>query len=185
MLLTTLLAEHPEAVADIVHQTPLWVWGLLAGLAALGLSATRRRTLHLGRLVLMPLVMGALALWGVQSAFSATGRLPELLALWAACYAALLMIGLRMAPPAGARYDAATRSFELPGSWLPLALILAVFLMKYGIGVQLAMAPTLARDAGFAFTVTALYGLLSGLFAARTLRVLRLARGSGPSAALA
>jgi hypothetical protein len=57
-----------------------------------------------------------------------------------------------------------------------MLLILAVFLMKYGVGVQLAMEPRLARDAGFAFAVTALYGLLSGLFAARGLRVLRLAR---------
>lgn len=185
MLLTTLLAEHPEAVADIARQTPVWVWGLLAGLVALGLSATRRRTLHLGRLVLMPLVMGGLALWGVQSAFSTTGRLPELLALWATCYAALLMAGLRMAPPIGARYDAPTHSFELPGSWVPLALILAVFLMKYGIGVQLAMAPTLARNAGFAFIMTALYVLLSGLFAERTLRVLRLVRRTPTLAAVA
>ena len=42
--------------------------------------------------------------------------------------------------------------------------------------------PALARAPGFAFAVTALYGLLSGLFAARTLRVLRLAR---PAPALA
>lgn len=175
MLLTELLAKHPEAVSGIARQTPVWVWGLLAGLTALGLSATRDRSLHIGRIVLMPLIMGALALWGVQSAFGASGRLAELLALWGACYATLLIVGTRMAPPAGARYDAATHSFALPGSWVPLVLILSVFLMKYGIGVQLAMAPELPRDAGFAFTVTALYGLLSGLFAARTLRVLRLA----------
>lgn len=175
MLLTQLLAEHPEAIADIVRRTPVWVWGMLGGLVALGLSATRSRTLHVGRLVLMPVAMGVLALWGVQAAFGNTGRLAELLALWAACCAALLVVGSRMAPPPGARYNAATRSFQLPGSWVPLGLILAVFSMKYGIGVQLAMAPELARDAGFAFAVSALYGLLSGLFAARTLRVLRLA----------
>jgi hypothetical protein len=182
MLLTQLLAEHPEAAADIVRHTPLWVAGVLAGLTVLGLSAARTRLVHLGRLLLMPLVMGGLALWGVQSAFGASGRLAELLALWAACYAALLALGTRLSPPAGAAYDAATRTFTLPGSWVPLGLILAVFLMKYGIGVQLAMEPALARESGFAFGVTTLYGLLSGLFAARTLRVLRLAR---PAAARA
>ena len=102
--------------------------------------------------------------------------LAELLALWAAGCAALLALGTRLAPPVGAAYEAATRSFRLPGSWVPMGLILVVFLMKYGIGVQLALEPTLARAPGFAFAVTALYGLLSGLFAARTLRVLRLAR---------
>ena len=87
-----------------------------------------------------------------------------------------------LAPPAGTRWNAAARSFHLPGSWVPMGLILAVFLMKYAIGVQLAMQPALAHASGFAFVVTALYGLLSGLFAARTLRVLRSTRG--PAAAV-
>ena len=64
----------------------------------------------------------------------------------------------------------------MPGSWVPMLLILAVFLMKYVIGVQLAMEPALAHNNSFAFVVTAIYGALSGLFAARTLRVLRLMR---------
>ncbi|QTD43937.1 DUF6622 family protein [Ottowia testudinis] len=183
MLLPQLLAQHPEAAADIVRHTPLWVAGVLAGVTMLGLSATRPRVMHLNRLLLMPLIMGALALWGVQSAFGATGQLAGLLALWAVCCAAMLAVGTRLAPPAGTRYDAATRHFTLPGSWVPLGLILAVFLMKYGIGVQLAMAPSLSREASFAFAVTALYGLLSGFFAARTLRVLRLMRGTPASSA--
>ena len=41
MLLTQLLTEHPEAAADIVRHTPLWVAGVLAGLTALGLSAAQ------------------------------------------------------------------------------------------------------------------------------------------------
>ncbi len=176
MLITTLLADHPSAILDIVRGTPPWVAGVLAGLVWLGLSALRSRRVHVARLLAMPAIMGVLALWGVQSAFGATGHLAALLGLWALCYAAVLALGSRLAPPAGASYDAASRSFLLPGSWVPMVLILAVFLMKYGIGVQLAMEPALAHQNTFAFTVTALYGALSGLFAARTLRVLRLMR---------
>jgi len=177
MLLTQLLAEHPDAIVDIVRQTPLWVGGLLAFLLGLGLSATRQRHMTLPRLVLLPLALLGLALWGVQSAFAASGRLGALLAVWALGHAAMLALVPRLPVPAGTRYDAARRSFQLPGSWVPMALILAVFLMKYGIGVQLAMAPELAHQAGFAYTVSTLYGLLSGLFGARTLRLLRLVRG--------
>lgn len=175
MLLTDLLIQHPEAITDIVRHTPPWVGGLLAGLTWLGFTATRQRTLGIARLALMPLAMGGLAVWGVLSAFGASGRLPELMALWAGCYAAVVSLGWRAVAPAGTRFDAATRQFMLPGSRVPLALILAVFLMKYGIGVQLAMEPSLAHDARFATAVAALYGLLSGLFATRSLRVLRLA----------
>lgn len=187
MLLTQLLARHPDAIVDIVRQTPAWVGSLLAGLLCLGLWATRAREVPLARLVLMPLAMGVLALWGVLSAFGsfgATGSLAGLLALWIGCGAALLAIGARGAPPAGTFYDAAARRFHLPGSWVPLGLILAVFLMKYVIGVQLAMEPALAHDMVFAFAVTTLYGGLSGLFAARTLRVLRSTRGPAAAAML-
>ena len=173
MLLTTLLAQHPEAAADIVRHTPPWVGGLLLALTALGLSATRARRLSLPRLLAPPVAMTALALWGVQSAFSGHGA--ALLALWAACAGGVVAAGARRAAPAGARYDAAQRAFALPGSWLPLALMLGVFLTKYAVGVQLALAPELARSSGFALGVTALYGALSGLFVVRTWRLLRLA----------
>lgn len=114
--------------------------------------------------------------------YSASGRRSLVaLALWTAMLCRPAGRWARLAPPVGAAYDATTRSFRLPGGWVPMGLILAVFLMKYGIGVQLALEPALAR-APAAFAVTALYGLLSGLFAARTLRVLRLAR---PAPALA
>ena len=62
-------------------------------------------------------------------------------------------------------------------------LIVLVFLMKYGVGVQLAMEPALAHHTGFAFATTAVYGALSGLFAVRSLRVLRLARRPGATLA--
>ena len=174
MLLTDLLIQHPEAIASILGKTPAWVGGLLAGLAWLGYSSSRARNVHLGRLALMPVAMGGLALWGVYSAFGAGGRLAEVLAVWAACYVAVIAAGWSMQAPEGTAYQPATRSFHMPGSWIPLVLIMMVFLMKYGIGVQLAMEPALARDAGFEFTVAALYGALSGVFAARSLRVLRL-----------
>lgn len=176
MLLTELLRHHPEAAIDVVRQTPAWVGALLAFLIALGASSARDRHVAMARLVLLPVAMAGLALWGVESAFSATGRLAELLALWGAGFALVLRLGLRATVPAGTTWNADTRRFHLPGSWVPMGLILVVFLMKYGVGVQLAMEPALAHDLGFALAVTAVYGLLSGFFAARTARLLRLAR---------
>ncbi|QEA12054.1 DUF6622 family protein [Comamonas flocculans] len=183
MLLTQLLSQHPEAITDIVRGTPAWVGALLAGLLWLGFSATREREVAIPRLVLLPLAMTGLALWGVQSAFGASGHLAALLGLWAVCAALVLLAASRLAPPAGTRWNPETRSFTLPGNWVSMVLILVVFLMKYGIGVQLAMEPPLAQHLGFALTVVALYGLLTGFFSARALSVLRLARGG--AAALA
>jgi hypothetical protein len=79
----------------------------------------------------------------------------------------------KLAP--GVRYDAARARFTLPGSAVPLALMMGIFLTKYAVGVALSVAPALSRDAAFAAVVGGLYGAFSGVFGARALRLWRLA----------
>ena len=69
----------------------------------------------------------------------------------------------------GARWLPASQAVFVPGSWLPLALILAVFMIKYVAGASLALHPALATDAAFAGSCSVAYGLFSGLFLARGL----------------
>ena len=57
---------------------------------------------------------------------------------------------------------------------MPLALITAVFALKYAVGIELALQPQAAQQPAFALTVCALYGALTGLFAARALALWRL-----------
>ncbi len=86
---------------------------------------------------------------------------PLVLAIWLAACALLLVVVL--APvPVGTRYDSAKREFDLPGSWVPMALILGIFLTKYGVGDSLAIAAS--------------YSVFSAIFAARTVSLLRMAR---------
>ena len=49
------LIHLPQAVAAILNQTPHWVWGLLAGLIALGASQLVRRQMSLPRTLMLPL----------------------------------------------------------------------------------------------------------------------------------
>jgi hypothetical protein len=94
---------------------------------------------------------------------------------WMLAWAVTLAIVAPMAPARGTSYDTATRSYSMPGSWIPMLLILGIFLTKYVVGVELAMAPTLARDGQYTLVVGALYGLFSGLFTGRAARLWRLA----------
>ena len=57
-----------------------------------------------------------------------------------------------------------------------MVLILGIFLTKYAVGVATAMQPALRAEVAFALPVAVLYGVFSGLFAGRTLGLLRLAR---------
>ena len=183
-MLIQLITNHPEALGPIVRNTPTWVFGLFAALLALGLSQVRTREVSAVRMALVPVIMAGLSLWGIVSAFSASPLFGYVLLAWAAGTA--LMLGL-LAPrsaPEGTRYDAANRSFRMPGSVVPLLLILGIFFTKYVVGVELAMQPSLAHDGQYTLIVGALYGLFSGTFAGRAARLWRLAlRPSGAPAA--
>ena len=143
-MLIQLLVHQPQMLGPILQHTPNWVWGLLATLIALGLSQVRTRSVSLARVALLPMAMTALALWGTVSAFGGSTQFGPVLLAWLVAAAAALAAVAPFAPPAGTRYDPATRRFHLPGSWVPMLLILGVFLTKNVVGVELAIAPCLA-----------------------------------------
>lgn len=174
-MLLQLITTHPQAVGAILKNTPVWVWGLLAGLLALGISQLRARQASLARIAVMPVAMALFAISGMASTFGGAAQLAWVLAAWlstAALVSGLFALG---APAAGTRYHAATRSFDLPGSALPLVLIVGIFLTKYLVGVELALQPSLRTDFEFAVALAALYGVFTGLFAGRAAQLLRLA----------
>lgn len=164
-------ARNYAVIGQILSNTPLWVWGLLAGLVVLGLTQVRNRTAGLPRIVILPLALGAFSLWGTLSAFGAT---PAVVIAWTLAAGATLYAVLRRPVPAGTRYDGVARQFHLPGSWVPMVLILGIFLTKYAVGVTLAMRPELKVHADFTLAVALVSGAFSGIFAGRTVRLLRL-----------
>ena len=174
-MLIPLLLQHPQALVPVLKNTPVWVWGLLATLLALGLSQLHTRSVSALRMTLMPVAMTGLSLWGTVSAFGGSPLFGFVVLAWLASAAATLCLIAPQSPPAGTRYDAASRSFTVPGSWLPLALIVGIFLTRYTVGVDLAMQPQLARDGQYTLLIGALYGLFSGAFAGRSARLWRLA----------
>lgn len=186
-MLLQLLVHQPRMLGQIVQNTPSWVWGLLAGLLWLGASQLFERTAGLRRVMLMPLAMTGLSVYGLVSAFGGSGRVGAAVLAWLAAAAMVTALALWFRPtaPSGTRYTAPSRSFRLPGSPIPLVLILGIFLTKYFVGVELAMQPALAQDGLLALQIAALYGVFNGLFAARALRLLRLARQGTPFAATA
>jgi hypothetical protein len=180
-MLIQLIAHHPEAIGPILRGTPAWVWGLLAALLALGFSQVRDRTASLARVSFMPLAMGVFSAWGTLSALGSSPLLAQAIGLWLA--AAAVAIALVAPGRARASSDPATRGYSLPGSFVPLLLIVGIFLVKYVVGVELAMAPRLVQDTQYALTVAGLYGAFSGIFVGRAIRLWRLALR--PAAAVA
>lgn len=157
---------------EILRHTPPWVWVLLAALLVLGYLQTRPRRVGIGRAALLPASMLAWSLWGEAASFGSAIAL----ATWGLGVVGAAAAMARLPAPPGARWMAATRSFDLPGSWVPFGLIAALFAVKFGAGASLALQPGLRDDAGFVTGASLAFGAFSGVFAGRALVLLQLAR---------
>lgn len=158
-----------------LQHIPVWVLALLIGLIALGLLQTRTRQMPRKRLLIVNIVLTVFTLVGVIQQWRHTPWLALGLLSWAAtCWASAWVLG-QGAAPQGARYSPETRRFTVPGSWLPLALFMTIFACKFVVGMLSATAPGQLHSVQATMGISALYGLLSGLLNARTLRLLKLA----------
>ena len=157
---------------QIILHTPKWVFAVFALLLWLGCKQLLSGSVSLTKVTVMPIAMTGLSLAGVISAF---GDSPGALLGWAVAAAALVLLVLQSPLPASTRYDRAAREFHVAGSAVPLVLMMGIFLTKYVVGVSLAMHPELRQQASFAVAIPMLYGAFSGIFAARAVRLWKLA----------
>ncbi len=153
---------------------PPWVPALLLGLVFLGYRQSLPRTVRPATLVAVALAMLGLSLYGVVSAF---GVEPAALLPWAIGYAVTSCVGTT---PFGCRgLSPAGALVHIPGSWVPLALILAIFTAKTALGLVAGMHSPLLHEARFIAAMSAVLGALSGGFGARALAVRRCAAAAG------
>lgn len=160
-------------VTEILKRTPPWVFVLFFVLLAFGYFQSKDRVVSRSRVTLLPAAMLLLSFYGVFSAFGLT---PAPLVFWGAGVAIAVWSGLKFANGDGVSFSAESRSFTLPGSWLPLSLMMAIFITKYAVGVVLARKLPIAGALTFVGVVSLVYGLLSGFFLARAVAILQTAR---------
>ncbi|TXH12197.1 DUF6622 family protein [Pseudoxanthomonas mexicana] len=163
-------------MTQILTHTPLWVFGLFFGLVYLGYLQSRTRQVSRGRLIVLPLAMLAWSLYSVWSTFDAH---LTALAAWACAWVAVVVIGLAWVPSRRVAYDVSTAQFTLPGSWMPLALMMGIFFFRYAVAVIHGIRPGALDTAGTVLLVAGAYGLFSGLFMARAMGVLVVVRQGG------
>jgi hypothetical protein len=163
-------------IIDILKHTPTWVWMVLAALLVLGLQQTRPRELTLARVTILPLVFIGVSLYGVFGAF---GHAAYAIVAWTAGFGTVAALARDAVAVRGASWSNHTERFYVPGSWLPLTLIVGLFATKYGTGVCLAIHPQFANDAGFMAACSLTYGGFAGSFWARARSLRALTQTSG------
>ena len=150
----------------ILQHTPLWVFILFFVLLAMGLFQTRDRIIKQKTIFIFPSSMVLLSFYGVVSAFGFTYR-PFFYWLFSLFFA--IVLGLAIALPKKVIYLKSSHSFNIPGSWVPLSLIMGIFFIKYAVGVAFARQLPVVQNGSFIITICSLYGFFSGLFFSRGL----------------
>lgn len=150
----------------IVSHTPIHVWAILAFLVYRGMVASRDREVELRKLCIIPVVMLVLSLQDIAAKFGLDGIA---LAAWIAGVAlALAPVLLFSADRIAA--GSAPGTVRVRGSWMPLALMMAVFFTKYAASAMLAVFPQAHQNTLAAGAVCVLFGLFNGVFLGRLAR---------------
>jgi hypothetical protein len=171
-----------DFLTALVTHTPVAVWIGLGLLVYLGIRQMSPQRVGTRRLVVLPLVLALASAISAWQAFAIAGE-ARMVLTWLAGLALGLGLGRLMRLPRGVVANA-DGTFHVPGSVVPLVLMLAIFLVRYIVNVALAVSPGWAAQDAFAMGACLAYGLPSGLFAARARQVLS-ARGSNDDAAIA
>ena len=165
---TTRLDGSP--VLQALRHTPTWVYFVFFALLLVGYGQSRDRTVRRARVIALPIAMLCLSAYGVASSFG-FALLP--FAYWAGGFLVVVAFVRLIRTPAGVTYSANSETFRVPGSWLPLALMMAIFSIKYATGYALARPLSFAHHAWFVSSVSAGLGALSGVFVARAASIWR------------
>jgi len=160
-------------ILSILEHTPVWVWAVFCAVITLGLAQTRTRDVSRARATLLPAVMVTMSLIGALSAFS---EVTLALAAWVAGFSLSLSFAGKAIAMRGASWSPETRRFRVPGSWLPVTIIVGLFVTKYVAGVCLAINPSLAANTSLTALLSVTYGALAGLFWGRARSLQRLTR---------
>ena len=161
-----------EYALQILKGTPIWVWAILAALIYVGGKQLKPRVVKRYSVLIAPV---AFLFVGLMAA----GRGPVGFATWA-----LSLIGLAVftcfvwRPATGARYEADGDRLHLPGSAMPIIIMLAIFLLNYVINVVLAINPSYRGELIWQIVPALILGALSGVFIGRAATLFRMNRVS-------
>ncbi len=155
-------------MSEIMTRTPVWVFGLLVVLIYFGVVQAKTRAVPKRRVAILPVVMIGLSLSGIFSAF---GTNSIAIMTWLAALIFVLLVSTTIKPNDHITFSTAAQKFNVPGSWIPMQLMLAIFITKYVVAVVLAYNSNLSHSVGFITSVSFIYGFLSSIFFARAWRV--------------
>ena len=150
-----------EFAIQILKGTPIWVWAILVALIYLGTKQLKPRVVKRYSVLIAPVVFLFVGL-------AASGRGPVGFVTWAVSLIALAgFTFFAWKPTGGARFQAEGDRLHLPGSAVPMLIMLSIFLLNYAINVVLAINPAYRSELAWQVVPALILGALSGVFIGR------------------
>ncbi len=157
-----------EFAVQILKATPIWVWALLVALIYLGSQQLKARVIKRYTVLIAPVVFLLVGLL-------AAGRGPAGFAAWALALISLAAFTFFVwQPTAGARYEPNGDNLQMPGSAVPMLLMLSIFLLNYVFNVALAINPAFRGEIAWQVGPALILGSLSGVFVGRAATLFRM-----------
>jgi hypothetical protein len=149
----------------ILSGTPVWVSALLAFLVSRVMKALKGGTAPLSKLAIVPAVFAG---WGILHLFRESGANWHAGLIWIAGAVLGVCGGVALARASGMSVDRERETVTLPGSAVPLVVMLVTFASKFWIGFELATTPVDSASM-FVLLDAAVSGVAAGIFAGRFL----------------
>lgn len=157
----------------IVKPVSAWVIVTFFLFVLYGLTQVRTRQVTAARLIVLPALTALLTFASVVTGIP--NRTLGLLA-WLAGIVLVVWLGKLIRAPRGLRYSYQTKLISVPGSWVPLFLLLLIYIMLYTVSDITGNSRVLVNFAVFSTVVGLVYGAICGMFLARMLAALRVKR---------
>lgn len=162
----------------ILQGAPLWVWALLALLLFLGIRSLRTRSMPVASLVALPLAFFSLSLTNLVPLDHLA---PLRIGVWLVALAIGTIPGWYTVRGQRIAVDRARRRITVPGSVVPIILMLVAFAGGFYFGYLVARYPELKTDPATLILASTYRGLMSGYFLGQTIRLFRLYRSTAQS----
>jgi hypothetical protein len=157
-------------MSHLISNLPTWVIAVFFVLLWLGFRQTKTTQISKPRITLIPLVFLGLSLYGVLQVPHA---LPLALVAWGLGIRCAIVLGRSMDYGRGVVRHAENDSYVVPGSWVPLILMMNVFVIKFIQGYLIGTHTVDPNSIGFIAISSLVSGLISGTFLARTLQIFK------------
>jgi hypothetical protein len=157
-------------MTHLFSSLPIWIYILFFSLIYVGYKQTRARKVSRFRITVLPAVMMSLSFYGVLHVAHSTGLA---MAVWLLGIGAAFAINSTIGHGRGVVLHPDRSHYVVPGSLIPMMLIMSVFAAKFTLGYLSGSHMVSAGGTGFIVSSSAIAGLISGTFAARAVLIFR------------